>query len=737
MSKTRPASTVLPYHFVPVKAGPREDDVDVGSFRLARPDRLGHHRFVAGCRSGRVLCRLTTESPAFVGAERQPAAGEDPAVVEPFELDGRPAIPASTLRGVISSIAEAAAGSALRVLDNRAYSYRAAMGGSLSAIGEVIVEGRGEERRWSLRPIALPTLQCNRSGDAALPREFEGWFNEPRLKVYVEDKDSLRAPLETYRADSPQFYGMELYRGRKWDSGNRLAFDHGQRSKQTKRGSYLVAQWDRNSSTRPVPWDKIAESERQKYTKGIVRVMQDADSSRDLPNTRHHELFLPYDPKEAESWPRFPILPEAVERFHQLADERTDAHRPGTGPLLPYEPVGTERNPEPKDDEDRSFRLKTGDLVYFRPTRDGKAVAEIALSAIWRRRVEDRATSRGHGAWSFFEAVDPELVPFHEGRTRVTAAEQLFGFVSEGDPTEAVERLPALKSRVRFASARLDESVTDPYLDACTLKILDSPKPPSPTLYFIDVEGRPIEKGDLDPKVHRPQGRKHYVHQKWRAGTPEQEGPWRTADERERRKMKTRVRPLRDGLTFTFHVDFDNLTDRELGLLLYALRPTAAFRHQVGMGKPIGLGTVRIDVHGCFEVDRQERYTTAGLFAPRYRRAWAPLDCEPAKWPAAYETERTTIEDLRATGSWVDDLRRSYRDTIDGEIRNALERLGEESFEPAEVSWPLAGDGDGETKSFEWFVSNAQLAESDRKTLRPIRQRGWPRLPRLPRRENR
>jgi len=48
MSKTRPASTVLPYQFVPVRPGPREDDVDVESFRLARPDRLGHHRFVAG-----------------------------------------------------------------------------------------------------------------------------------------------------------------------------------------------------------------------------------------------------------------------------------------------------------------------------------------------------------------------------------------------------------------------------------------------------------------------------------------------------------------------------------------------------------------------------------------------------------------------------------------------------------------------------------------------------------------
>jgi len=199
------------------------------------------------------------------------------------------------------------------------------------------------------------------------------------------------------------------------------------------------------------------------------------------------------------------------------------------------------------------------------------------------------------------------------------------------------------------------------------------------------------------------------------------------------------VAPLRDGLSFTFHVDFDNLTDREVGLLLYSLRPTGRFRHKVGMGKPIGLGSVRLDVVGYFEVDRQERYTPAGLFARRYRRAWVPLDAQPADWPDPYAVERSTAEDLRGTGSWVDELRQGFRGSMSAKVRNALERLGEASFEPGQVSWPLVEDSDGETKSFEWFVSNAQLRPGDRKTLRPIQERGWPRLPRLatPRRRDR
>lgn len=719
-------STILPYHFVPVEGGGHPDDISVDDFHAGRLERLGHHRFVEGGRSGRIVCRLTTESPTFIGAERRPAEGDEPAGVDPFELAGRPAVPASSLRGMLSSIAEAASSSALRVLDERSYSYRAAMKGSLSAIGEVIVEdGGGEKPTYRLRPLTLPTLKEEGGKSAPLPRAYHGWFETPRLKVYVGGQDSQKQSLESYRQDAPRYYGLKLREPRSWGRNYQLLSDQDQH----RRGRFLLAQRVLDNQWAPRPWDEIPETEKGAYTRGIVRVMRSRERREEMPNNRKHEIFLPY-PEDAETWKTFPIAPRAVERFHELSDERTAAHREGSGPLLPFEPVGTVRNLRPTDEKDRTFRLKTGDLVYFRPSDDGEEVAEIALSSIWRERVED-GNGKGQGALSFFGAVDPELLPFHPGRRKVTLAEQLFGFASSEDPADKTDRLPALKSHVRFADARLDGEVGDAYLGECTLKILDSPKPPSPSLYFHDfgghVEGA-VSKEDLKPGEHRPQGRKFYVHQVWEPGTPERNWPWRTHDAGERSNMKTKITPLRDGLSFTFHLDYDNLSDPELGLLLYALRPTEAFRHKIGMGKPIGLGSVRLDVIGVLEVDRQSRYRAEGLFAPRYGSAWVADGEDPSSWPESYERESRAVGDAEGDIS-ADELREGFRETIPDNVRNALERLGEESFEPEEVSWPRVEGGNRETKTFEWFVSNDRRPRGEQRSLRPIQPNGWPRLP--------
>lgn len=54
----------------------------------------------------------------------------------------------------------------------------------------------------------------------------------------------------------------------------------------------------------------------------------------------------------------------------------------------------------------------------------------------------------------------------------------------------------------------------------------------------------------------------------------------------------TRIRPLRAGVEFRFRIRFDNLSDVELGALLWTLQIAAddRYRLKLGMGKPLGLG---------------------------------------------------------------------------------------------------------------------------------------------------
>ncbi len=143
------------------------------------------------------------------------------------------------------------------------------------------------------------------------------------------------------------------------------------------------------------------------------------------------------------------------------------------------------------------------------------------------------------------------------------------------------------------------------------LKILGSPKQPCPVMYFKPQTGQGgyIAKRSLNPAQHMPQGRKWYLHAKGSAD----DRPWETKHPQESQNQKNLVRPIRGGKQFFFHVDFDNLSDEELGLLLYALEPDGKFHHKVGMGKPLGLGSVKAEVVGHFEIDRIQRYSLAGL----------------------------------------------------------------------------------------------------------------------------
>ncbi len=435
-----------------------------------------------------------------------------------------------------------------------------------------------------------------------------------------------------------------------------------------------------------------------------------------MPGTKCHGIFIPY-PEDAEAWPTLPILPEAIERFTELANERTEAREGGE--LLPYEPRDTVRDP----DGGRTFRLKHGDLVYFRPNSRGNAIAEIALSAIWRGRVEDEDSHRvrrAATAFSFFRGVDKELLPFNPDRTIITPAEQIFGFAEQGRFDEA-GYARAFAGRVRFSYGVLrDAASVSPsgapsspvYMDPVTLKILDSQKPPCPALYFKLARGtaRYISKRDLRPRQHHPQGRKFYLHHRSQDGLT----PRRTEDPGEQAQQKVEITPIVQGTEFLFHVDFDNLSEWELGLLCYAVRPTADFRHKLGMGKPIGLGTVEFEPVGLFRVSRDVRYSAEGLFSSRYSQSWLADNEDPSHWPEYYHRERAAAA---AGGMDFTALRSVFEDTMDLDIKKAIELLGRSDRLRGPVHTPQVAGQSVESETFQWFVENDRRGAAFLKAL--------------------
>jgi CRISPR-associated protein (TIGR03986 family) len=706
-----------PYHFVPVE--PPSGNVSRSAFENGAPTHVTHGRYAPDTWSGRIVCRLETVSPMFIGSTRHEEDDKPVKVkVDNYTLAGQIAIPASSLRGTLSSIAEAASDSAMRVFDSKAhYSVRKPMEPEhvLSAIGVVLGD---KASGFQLQPLCIPTLRADRDGFAALPKPFWSLFPEPNLKVYVGDSRSIRRdsfPFRTFDMAKPEWFALPL-ETRKWLPGYRLADDRFQYRKPVSTRGYVLGQTPLEGAADPVPIEeakRLDEDRRRTWKPGVMRVLGCwGNREAEIPPGKKHEVFLPWP--ERPDWPVVEIPGSVVDEFHELCAARMEAslkaheRDPRKNPLLPFEPRDTRPGRESKSTPkaQRLILLKKGDLVYFGVDERG-TINEISFSAIWRKTVRNGTDSAK--ASEFFPA---ELSPFSHTRGTVSPAELLFGFVEDvkGRPAPPPPAKPrqalALASRVRTSAALPSGPVR--LLDEVTLKVLDAPKPPCPSLYFKprgNPNGEFIPKMKLDARLHEAQGRKFYLHQ------PPQTEPWRSVskkagpDAKEVNKdQQCRINPIAAGQSFYFHLDFDNLSDAEIGLLLYSLSPSERFLHKIGMGKGIGLGSVRISPMALLRVDRARRYTPEGLAGPRYHQALlAPAAL--AHWDGPYAAEK-----LAASSAPASDLlpiRDAFRNGMNPNIRQAIELIGDPANVKAPVLPPLIqGQTDPELETFKWFVAN-------------------------------
>lgn len=130
-------------------------------------------------------------------------------------------------------------------------------------------------------------------------------------------------------------------------------------------------------------------------------------------------------------------------------------------------------------------------------------------------------------------------------------------------------------------------------------KILSGPKPTTFQHYLTQPEPD-VEKGK-GLKTYNDRGqttlRGHKLY--WHTGQDESlnfRERQLTQTELDDDSQHTRMKPVRDGVRFRCRVRFENLLAEELGLLLWAVKLPARgeFAHKIGMGKPLGLGSVRL-----------------------------------------------------------------------------------------------------------------------------------------------
>lgn len=179
-------------------------------------------------------------------------------------------------------------------------------------------------------------------------------------------------------------------------------------------------------------------------------------------------------------------------------------------------------------------------------------------------------------------------------------ADAMFGWVEEKDWGPKVDRKPAYAGRVFVGDAHCTSTKNIWYSqEPITPHILASPKVTTFQHYLVQNGDphHPDQKVTLahygtSPKETEIRGHKLY----WHKGKDPDIG----ANDKEKGKPSqlTQISPVAAGVQFTFKIRFENLHPAELGALWWALtlpgNDGGDYRHKLGMGKPLGMGAVKI-----------------------------------------------------------------------------------------------------------------------------------------------
>lgn len=238
-----------------------------------------------------------------------------------------------------------------------------------------------------------------------------------------------------------------------------------------------------------------------------------------------------------------------------------------------------------------------------------------------------------------------DLVPDSLRNASLDLAEAIFGKVGRRDET--------IKGRVLFEDAVASENGPYAFEEVLVPRILSSPKPTTFQHYLTQDGTKDRRQLTTYLKGDRTaiRGHKLYWH-RWddaeRIGLvkekPDKHGDL-LADLRQENPKDTQhtiIQPV-TGVRFTARIRFDNLADLELGALLAALELPEGCAHQLGMGKSLGLGSVRLTARLCV-VDRAARY-----------RSWTATGAQSEETGARSREvfEGAMLEHARASGEAI------------------------------------------------------------------------------------
>ena len=572
-----PTHFANPYYFLPM--------MDRAAFKdgLADQAPVGHERLMPGRFSGTLSVKLTVETPLLLVDRGTPNG--DGHTTHGVLMDGdRPLLASSSVRGMLRSAYEAITNSRFGVFP-----------GSLAKDGE---PATGNGKRLGLRLRARSALD-------AVPVRIENGPNGLQARLL---NGTSPISKDGKLASGPQFAAwVGTYR---WTPRGRATVGHRDRVRA------WVTPWkhQRNFTFWNVEELLIGGTNPVGPPSGPVRPVGQrsgpdswaspqwvegwlCDNGRNMSNKHDERLFFDLGTPDYAT-----LGSEAIEQWRELIADYRAIHVDETGPSAMPGCVFSRHITAPRNEE----VLQDGDLAYAVLGKQGSGWSVKELYPVM--------ISRKLHARSPLEALPPSLQPA-KTLVELSPADRVFGWVSQQSGKR--DDVPAYRGQVAIGPVECtDDNAVEPVggPEGLPLAILGQPKPHQGRFYAGNSQGRAqVEGGTKADRGYngRLRGPKAYPHHRdlandhWSA-EPEDDGtaaPGRFREHLryggERDSQNRSIRGwVRKGTLFTFQLRVTNLSRIELGALAWLLGLPEGHFLRLGLGKPLGFGSVRAELDG-------------------------------------------------------------------------------------------------------------------------------------------
>jgi CRISPR-associated protein (TIGR03986 family) len=553
-----------PYNFVPLPANIVTTDMP--------PSQDRYHD---DTHTGWFDCEMETCSPFYVRGmmtldqfDKADKKAKELSVEEKLERapfysykqkDGQPApvIPGSSLRGMLRSLVEIVGYGKMKWVNNSpSITFRAVAAPREDPLSEPYRQIIGQFSREVRAGYLKKTDKGEWFIQPALTPKDKGWPDQSAFLKVKEKQIPTDAISDFYYFDDPEYLPDYFY----------VSFDTTER---------------RNRFGRYTEVTRIGDEELGYKHEGVLVCsgnMLETNQKGLKSRRRNHALVLPEKPNAK------PL---------RLPDQLKDAYLNSLTPFQQEDlwgkesgwPAGVLENGAPV------FYVtdkKSGEVLWFGHTPNFRVPAQIVPGKV---------------------TTPADLIPEHlRDASEPDLAEVIFGWIEKKETKK-----DQCAGRVFVTDANLIEAKDNPWYSEkpITPATLGSPK----VTTFQHYLAQDAAKG------HNPDNRQslaHYIHSTEQTELRGHKLYWHkgaappisnTANVSE--SQLTRIKPVRQGVKFSFRVHFENLKPEELGALAWALtlpgEDGQIYRHKLGMGKPLGMGAVAITAR-LFVADRKQRY---------------------------------------------------------------------------------------------------------------------------------